>query len=268
MIQLELLTHLITIALGLVIGSFLNVVVVRLPRELSVVRPRSRCPKCETPLRWHDNIPVVSYFLLLGRCRKCREPISIRYPVIELITALVFLAAKIRFGWGAALFVRDFPFLAILIAVTFIDLEHRIIPDELSLGGLALGMLSSFLDPRIGWSGALAGAALGFGLFYGLAWAYEKFAKRPGLGGGDVKLLAMLGAFVGPMGVLAAIFVSSVFGSVVGIAWGLILKSRGGPGSEGSLLTVAIPYGPFLVVGGLYYYFLGHLLWFQSMIPI
>ncbi|MFL5815433.1 MAG: prepilin peptidase [Bdellovibrionia bacterium] len=258
---------------GLVIGSFLNVVIGRLPHGESVVRPASRCPHCKHELRWYENVPVLSYLVLRGRCRSCKEPISIRYPVVELLTGLLFLAAKIRFGWSLELLLRDFPFIAILVAVTFIDLDLRIIPDPLSLGGLVWGLVTalafSFIPglgsgAAIGWGGAFAGAAVGFGLFYGLAWIYYRFTGRSGLGGGDIKLLAMLGAYLGIGGVLDTILVSSVFGSLIGISWALFQRRRGGE----SVMLVSIPYGPFLVVGGLYHYFLSDLIWFQFTNPM
>jgi leader peptidase (prepilin peptidase)/N-methyltransferase len=258
---------------GLLIGSFLNVVIGRLPHGESIVRPGSRCPKCKHELRWYENVPVLSYLVLRGRCRSCKEPISIRYPVVELLTGLLFLAAKIRFGWSLELLLRDFPFIAILIAVTFIDLDLRIIPDPLSLGGLVWGLVTALafgLIPGLGagtsisWISSLAGAAVGFGLFYGLAWIYYRLTGRSGLGGGDIKLLAMLGAFLGVSGVLDTILVSSVFGSLIGISWALFQRRRGGE----SVMLVSIPYGPFLVVGGLYHYFLSDLVWFQFTNPM
>lgn len=247
---------------GLIVGSFLNVVVARLPHGKSIVRPRSQCPSCKKGIAWYDNLPVLSYLILRGRCRHCQARISPRYPFIEILTSLLFLAARAKFGFSPILLVRDWPFLAILVAVTFIDLEHRIIPDALSLGGLALAFLTGWMDPRFEWIPALAGAALGFGSFYLLAYTYFKMTGRSGMGGGDIKLLAMLGAWLGPGGVFATILISSIFGSMVGLAWGLAVRGRR------RLMTFAIPYGPFLVVGGLYYYLLGDVLWFQFMSPM
>jgi leader peptidase (prepilin peptidase)/N-methyltransferase len=275
--------HAVVVVLGLAIGSFLNVVIARLPHGRSLLRPPSHCPSCSTPIVWRDNIPLLSWLWLKGRCRHCRGPISVRYPVIELMTALLFLAAELRFGLTPVLFVRDFPFLSILVAVTFIDLEHRIIPDELSLGGLALGLLSSVLlwvfapqlaagSGMVGWLSSLEGAALGFSLFFGLSWLYLRFTGRAGLGGGDVKLLAMIGAFLGPGGIFATILISSISGSVIGLAWAWWSRKRdisstADDGLSEGLMTTAIPYGPFLVIGALYYYLLGDILWFQFTIP-
>lgn len=252
---------------GLVVGSFLNVVVARLPHGQSVVSPRSRCPGCASPIAWYDNLPVLSYLLLRGKCRGCGKGISARYPAIELLTGALFLAAGRKFGWSPVLFVRDLPFVAILVAVTFIDLEHRLIPDKLSLSGLALGLATSWLDPRLDWYQPLVGAATGFGFFYALAWGYEKYSGRAGLGGGDIKLLAMLGAFLGPAGVFTTVLLSSVLGSFLGIAWALAQRRRGGAGEgQAGVMAIAIPYGPFLVIGALYYYLLSDVLWHPFMI--
>lgn len=251
----------VAIAFGLLTGSFLNVVIARLPKGESIVRPRSKCPSCGTMIAAYDNIPVVSWIALRGRCRHCKAAISVRYPIVELLTAVLFLAARHRYGFSLSLVVRDWPILSILVALTFIDLDHRILPDKLTLGGTALALATSWMDPRLGVFDAILGAGLGFGVFYLLAWAYLAFTGRSGLGGGDIKLLAMLGAFLGPGGVLTAILISSVFGSLVGIVWGLVQKEK-------NLMTVAIPYGPFLVVGGLFHYLLGDYLWLRLAIPM
>jgi leader peptidase (prepilin peptidase) / N-methyltransferase len=238
------------IGAGLIVGSFLNVVIARLPHGQSLARPRSRCPGCGAAIAAYDNVPVLSYLLLRGRCRSCRAPISVRYPVVELLTALLFQATHLKFGLTPLLLARDWPFVSLLVAITFIDLDLRIIPDRLSLPGLLLGLATAALTPGLGLLPALAGAALGFGLFYGMAWLYLRLTGRSGLGGGDVKLLAMLGAFVGPLGVLVTVMVSSIVGSVAGIAWGVAHRAEGG------IMKSAIPFGPFLVVGALYYYLL------------
>ncbi len=256
-----------SIAFGLVIGSFLNVVIARMPREASLTWPGSQCPGCQAPIRFYDNIPVLSFLWLRGRCRSCRAAISLRYPLVELMTALLFLAATLRFGLTIVTVARDWPFLAILVAITFIDLDHRIIPDRLSLGGLVWGLLTSWMDPQLGVLPAVMGAALGFGVFYLLAWAYLRLANRSGLGGGDIKLLAMLGAFLGMHGVLSTLLLSSLTGSVVGIAYALWLRKRGDQANEAGtpLGQVAIPFGPFLVIGGLYAYLFSDVLWLPFM---
>lgn len=257
-------THLITLYVGLTIGSFLNVVIARLPHGGSVVYPRSRCPRCQTQIAWFDNVPVLSFLFLRGKCRQCKTPISILYPVVELLTALLFLVAKIHFGWGLALVLRDWPFMALLVAITFIDLEHRIIPDVLSLGGLVFGLLVSMVVPQLGIIQSLLGAVFGFGVFYSLAFVYQFLTGRSGLGGGDIKLLAMLGAFLGPSGVFATILISSVLGSLVGVIWALFARSKDAPED---VMKFSIPFGPFLVIGALYYDLFGDQLWLQFMIP-
>lgn len=251
----------LVIVFGLLIGSFLNVVIVRLPRDQSLVKPPSHCPKCKSPVRWFQNLPVISYLALRGKCAKCQNPISVRYPIVELITALLFLAVYQRFGWSGLLVVRDFPFVAILVAITFIDLEHRIIPDVLSLGGLVLGLLTAAFTPGLGLVQAIGGAALGFSIFYGMAWAYQWKTGLSGMGGGDIKLLAMLGAFVGPMGVVTTILISSIAGSVIGLIYAFWERRK----SSDGLLRTAIPFGPFLVVGALYHYLLAEVLWYPFM---
>jgi leader peptidase (prepilin peptidase)/N-methyltransferase len=251
------LIHAFIVMLGLIIGSFLNVVVARLPHDQSVIKPRSRCPGCGSAIAWYDNIPVLSYLLLRGRCRGCKKSISVRYPVIELLTATLFFAVYARFGLGLLLPLRDWPFVAMLVAITFIDLEHRIIPDELSLGGLVLGLVTSWWVPGLGLASSLLGAAVGYGFFWLLSWGYYKAKGKMGLGGGDVKLLAMLGAFLGPMAVFHVILISSMVGSVIGLSYAGILKARG---QSDSLMGVAIPFGPFLVLAALYVYLLGDIL--------
>ncbi len=255
------MTYLIGFCSGLIIGSFLNVVIIRLPQHQSLIRPGSSCPQCRKKICWWDNVPLLSYAFLGGRCRFCKKKISFRYPMIEFLTGLVFLAAFVHSGWSPILVLRDWPFLAILIAVTFIDIEHRIIPDELSLGGLIFGLLTGWTHPELGWIRSILGASLGFSFFYGVAWLYYQWRGHSGLGGGDIKLLAMLGAFLGPEGVFVTVLVSSVFGSVVGLAWGMAMGRK-------NMMKLSLPYGPFLATGGLFYYFFGDSLWLQFMTPM
>jgi len=264
----ELLINIFVVVVGLFIGSFLNVVIYRVPRDESIAFPGSHCPKCGGAIRFYENIPVLSYLALRGKCRHCKTAIPFRYPLVELLTGLVFLALKIRFGFSYWLFLKDFPFAAILIAVTFIDLDHRIIPDRLSLGGLVWGLVLSFFDPSITVVQSVSGAIAGFTFFYAIAWYYEWRTGKMGLGGGDIKLIAMIGAFIGPLGVLTTIFISSIVGSVFGIVLAVRQKSRPnvleGEVPEG-LMKYSLPYGPFLVLGGLYYHLLGEILWHPFM---
>ena len=246
--------------IGLFVGSFLNVVIVRVPFGQSIVRPGSHCPQCQKAVRWFDNIPVLSFCLLRGRCRNCRASIPARYLLVELLTGLLFLAATVVHGWNPDLILRVWVLVSILVAVTFIDLEHLIIPDGLSLGGLAYGLLTSFLFSSPGWVDSTLGAAAGFLFFYLLAQAYRAYSKQDGLGGGDVKLLAMIGAFLGCQGVWATVLVSSVGGSVIGLGFALITRKR-------EIMKMALPFGPFLVLGALFYVFFGRSLWLPYMTP-
>ncbi len=232
---------------GLLIGSFLNVCIYRLPRNESLAFPASHCPVCGKAIPpWH-NIPLVSYLLLRGRCNSCSTSISPLYPLVELLTPLLGVALYLRFG-----LTLSFSLLALLcaalIVVTFIDLEHQIIPDEITLPGIVIGFACSFLIPRLGWLNSLLGILAGGGSLFLVAWGYERFTGKEGMGGGDIKLLAMLGAFFGWKAIPFIIFVSSLTGSVIGITVMLIKKRDG---------KFAIPFGPFLVMGALIYLFFG-----------
>ncbi|HEX9190818.1 MAG TPA: prepilin peptidase, partial [Candidatus Deferrimicrobiaceae bacterium] len=200
---------------GACIGSFLNVVIHRLPREESIVSPRSRCPACGREIRARENVPVVSFLVLGGKCAGCGGAISWRYPAVEFLTASGFAAIFLLDGPGAPL-LRDLLFFSLLVPIAFIDIDHRIIPDELSLGGLAAGLLLSFL-PGGNWKESAAGAVLGGGILYAAAFLYEKARGAEGMGGGDIKLLAMVGAFLGWQGALATIFSGSLLGAVGGV---------------------------------------------------
>ncbi len=227
-------------ALGLAVGSFLNVVVHRLPRQESLVSPGSRCPTCGSALRWFDNVPVLSYAFLGGRCRGCREVINVRYPLVELITAAVFVWHYAAFGWTPLLAVRLL-FAASLVALFAIDLEHHLLPDAITLPGIVAGLLASVFVPP-GFTEALIGALIGGGVLWGIGEAYFRYAGEEGMGGGDVKMLAMIGAFLGWKLVLVTLVLSSVAGSLLGL--GLIVVHRGG-------LKKALPFGTFLALGAL-----------------
>lgn len=241
---------------GAVVGSFLNVVIYRLPLGISIVTPRSRCPSCGGAITALQNIPILSYLLLRGRCAKCGAAISLRYPFVEALTGALWAGAFIRFGpgWqlGAAILL-----LTGLVAVTFIDLDHRIIPDSLSLGGIPTGFALSFLT-GLGWKASLYGIALGGGSLWAVAEGYRLITKREGMGFGDVKLLAALGAFLGWEAVLFIILIGSVVGALVGLvaAW----AARGGRYME-------IPFGPFLSFAAALYVFVGPQLmkWYMGL---
>jgi len=231
---------------GACIGSFLNVVIHRLPRGESIVSPRSRCPGCGRAIRAWENIPIASFLALGGKCGGCGKAISWRYPAVELLTAAGFGVIFHLDGPGIPL-LRDLLFFSLLVPIAFIDIDHRIIPDELSLGGLAAGIFLSFL-PGGDWKGSVAGALLGGGILYATALLYEKVRGVEGMGGGDIKLLAMIGAFVGWRGTLATIF----FGALLGAIGGMMVMRKGGDG-----LKTAIPFGPYLCVAALGARYLG-----------
>lgn len=225
---------------GLCVGSFLNVCIHRLPRGGSLLRPPSRCPGCEYELRWYDNIPVISYALLRGRCRQCRARISLRYPIVELLTAAVFVLHYAVFGWTALMVVRLL-FACALIVLFAIDLEHQILPNVITLPGLAAGLVFSLVFPP-GVLDAVLGALIGGGVLWLIGEAYYRFAGQEGMGGGDVKMLAMVGAFLGWKLVLVTLILSSIAGSLFGLL--VILSKRGS-------LKQALPYGTFLALGAL-----------------
>jgi leader peptidase (prepilin peptidase)/N-methyltransferase len=233
--------------LGLCIGSFLNVCIYRLPAGQSIVSPGSRCPACGTAIRPWDNLPLVSFLLLRGRCRHCGRGISPRYPLVELLSGLLALACLARFGPTAPAAVA-FAFGAAMLVVTFIDLDHRIIPDRITLPGIALFGVLSLLMPQGSWVRALMGILVGGGSLWSVAWIYSRLTGKEGMGGGDIKLLAMIGALVGWPGVLFTIFAASALGTAAGLA--VMRRAR-------ENLKMAIPFGPFLAAGSLIYLFYG-----------
>lgn len=244
--------------LGLLLGSFANAAIHRIPREIPLglfSHTRSKCPKCEKQIDAKYNIPLLSYFLLRGKCAECQQPISSRYPWVEFLSMLIFFGATwifIRhrgFSWGYEALGKELAFLAVqiyflwsLLVVTFIDIDFRIIPDRFSLGnwGVALAAMFIFGEPDI-WQGLLGGG-MGFGLFFLLAWGYEKFKGIEGLGFGDVKMMGWLGTWLGLEWVPFIIFV----GSVSGLAVGLYQMRKSGDG-----LQSALPFGPFLAFAAL-----------------
>lgn len=242
---------------GAVVGSFLNVCIWRLPREESIVFPPSHCPACGTHVRSYDNIPIVSYVLLGGRCRSCKSSISPRYPAVEALTGLMAVALLCRFGWSASLAVGGL-FCAAMIVITFIDLDHQIIPDVISLPGIVVGLLFSALGfgPPLWESGI--GILLGGGILWAVAAGYHALTGREGMGGGDIKLLAMIGSFLGWQAVLVTLILGSFSGAVVGMA----LIVFGGKNAR-----VPIPFGPFLAAGSICALFFGEGLidWYLSL---
>jgi leader peptidase (prepilin peptidase) / N-methyltransferase len=231
---------------GSLVGSFLNVCIVRMPKEESVIRPRSHCIQCNKMIAWYDNVPFLSFMILRGRCRHCGAKISFRYLLVELVTAVSFVLFYQYFGLAPVLW----PYLIMLsgfIVATFVDIEHRIIPDEISIGGMIAGVLLSFLIPSmhhttshfLSVGKSLLGVLIGGGSIYLMGVIGDFIFKKESMGGGDVKLMAMIGAFLGWQSALLAFFIAPFFGAILGI----IVKIR----TKESL----IPYGPFLVLGAL-----------------
>ena len=229
--------------LGAAMGSFANVLIHRLPRGLSIVSPGSRCPSCGTGIRWFDNIPILSYFILGGRCRSCKTAISPRYPLVETLSGLLFAAVFFRFGVGlhtAVLAVFGWS----LVVITFIDLDHRIIPDVISLPGILAGFAVSFLPGFPRPMDSALGVALGGGFLFLVLYSYEKIMGEEGMGLGDVKLLAMIGAFLGWQALPITILASSFTGSFVGVGYALVKGE--------SVRKFPVPFGPFLALGSLF----------------
>ncbi len=272
--------------LGTTVGSFANVCISRWPAGLSIVKPRSRCPKCMNEIPWYDNIPLLSWVLLRAKCRHCDQPISIIYPTVELITGLMFLAAYWRFGYSPATPVY-MALCAGMVIITFQDLADWTIPDEITLPGIPIGIALSLAG--MFWGGAtglrvqsvfdaLLGVVLGGGILFALDRITVLLLKKPGMGMGDVKLLAMLGAFLGWKGAIGTLMMGSVIGSVVGISVLLYYRNRGEktappdalPETESAKKKDAqdsdegitleghyLPFGPYLAVAGLIYMFFG-----------
>lgn len=231
---------------GAVVGSFLNVVILRLPEDgESIAFPASHCPKCQTELHWYENIPVLSFLVLRGRCRTCKVSISMQYPVVELAMGLLSIFLFQVFGISTAFFVY-FVYVAALVVIVVIDLYHQIIPDVISLSGIIYGVLASFVLPLGDWQSSVIGLFVGGGIFYLIALGYYLLTKRQGMGGGDIKLLAMIGAVQGWQALPFVIFCSSLLGSIIGIG-AMVVQKKGG--------QTRIPYGPFLATASLLYLF-------------
>ena len=227
-------------ALGLIIGSFLNVCIYRLPRQQSINWPGSRCTTCDRGLSWYENIPILSWLTLRGRCRTCGERISVRYPLVELVTAALFVAGYLIYGWTPLLAVR-LAFACAMIVLFAIDLEHYLLPNVITVPGIVVGFVLSFFLPP-GWQASLIGLVAGGGLLFAIAEAWYRLRGIEGLGMGDVKMLSMIGAFLGWKLMLVTLVLSSFAGSVIGI--GVIALRRGN-------MKSALPFGTFLALGAL-----------------
>ncbi|MEW6301154.1 MAG: A24 family peptidase [Thermodesulfobacteriota bacterium] len=246
-----------TFLFGAAVGSFLNVCIYRLPLQESVVFPASHCRACATPLPWYDNLPLLSYLFLRGRCRSCGVSFSPRYLLVELLTALLAVGLVWQFGLTVTT-LSYFVLCAALIVITFIDVDYQLIPDVISLPGIVIGFLFSLVSPTLTWSSSLLGIALGAGVLLAVAEGYRLLTGREGMGGGDVKLLAMIGAFLGWRAVPFTLFAASFVGSVVGVA--VMVRQQANT-------HLAIPFGPFLAFGALCYLFFGERLiaWYLSL---
>jgi leader peptidase (prepilin peptidase) / N-methyltransferase len=244
--------------LGLAVGSFLNVCIYRLPRHESLLWPGSHCPNCSQPLRWYHNLPVVSWLALGRRCAYCRAPIAARYPLVEIATALIWIVTiwLTPPGW---LLASRLVLGTSLIVLFMIDLEHQILPNAITLPGIAVGLAFSLVAPP-GPAASLLGALIGGGLLYGIALGYYVLRKEEGMGMGDVKMLAMIGAFLGWKLVLVTLVLSSFAGAVIGI--GLLLSQRGG-------MRYALPFGTFLSLGTLVAMLVGErfVTWYAGFFP-
>ncbi len=226
--------------LGLFLGSFMNVCIYRLPRGLSPVRPRSGCPKCGHMLSWYENVPILSYLALRGRCRKCRTRISPMYPIVEFITGAAFFAGYAWYGPSALLIMRLI-FVWAMICLFIIDFENQILPNVITLPGIVIGLLGNLVDGP-GWVNSLVGIAAGGGSLWLIAEIYYRVRHEEGLGMGDVKMLAMIGAFLGWKLVILTLVISSFLGSIVGV---FVLVARK------ESLKYAMPFGTFLAIGAL-----------------
>lgn len=261
--------EIVVFILGLVVGSFLNVCIARLPRDLSIVNPPSHCPRCRQRIKWYDNIPILSFIILKGRCRSCKEAISWRYPVVELANGLLYLLIYREFGLGGEMFLV-MALCSALIVITFIDIDHQIIPDVITLPGMLVGLLlgpffMSHLSDALpfgldglfphaglyltGLLNSVIGLILGGAPLFLIGWVWEKLKNVEAMGGGDVKLMAMVGSLLGWKAALLTIMLGALFGSVIGII--LILSKKTG-------MNRVIPFGPFLALGALLSLFYGH----------
>ena len=243
--------------LGLALGSFINVCVYRIPLKKSIVSPPSSCPQCGKEIRFYDNIPIISYIILLGKCRNCGHHISWQYPAVELLTGVLSMGLFIKYGFTFQYFLY-FLFSASLLTVSFIDIRHQIIPDVISLSGIILGLLASFIPGNLNWLESLAGIIAGGGFLYLVAVIYERLTGKMGMGGGDIKLLAMIGAWLGWRSIFPVIMLSSLAGSIIGSAM-IFLAGKG--------LKLRIPFGPFLSIAAIVYLFSGQelLSWYLEL---
>lgn len=255
MITQNIWLYIVVFLFGSMVGSFLNVCIYRIPRGKSIVSPSSRCPSCNNPIMPWDNVPIFSFILLRGKCRFCGKRISFKYPFVEIINAVFYVAALLIYGGSFTLLVH-FTFISALVVITFIDLEFQIIPDRISLPGIVISLVfGSTVFPDsfsrtdlLGLQASITGVLLGGGLYYAIAVLGRALLKKEAMGGGDIKMMAMVGGFLGWKGVILTTFLGSLFGSVIGILL-IIMKGR----EWGS----RIPFGPYLAAGAIICLFSG-----------
>lgn len=242
---------------GALFGSFANVIILRLPKGESVVRPRSHCPQCKHQLTWYELIPIFSWCFLRGKCRSCNKKISWRYPLIEFLTAMSFCGLFLHHGWNSYL-LEQMIFIYCLIIVSFIDFDHMILPDGFTLSGIVIGLLGAWLNPGRSFLDAVYGVLMGGGFLWAVAYVYYLLRKQEGMGGGDIKLLAWIGAVLGWQAIPFVILSSSLFGSLVGVLVGI--KTKGG-------MQTVIPFGPYLALSAVFYIFGGYEigLWYLNL---
>ena len=253
----EIIAGIFVLLLGLIIGSFSNVCIYRIPRNESLIRPGSHCPKCNQPIKFYDNIPLVSFIILKGKCRYCKEKISWQYPLVEFLTAVLYLLLFLRYGLQLVTFVYMF-FCSALIIITFIDLKENIIPDVLSLPFLLLGFLMSFFLKNLSPINSLLGILAGGGVLLLVAILGSFLFKKEAMGGGDIKLAAMVGAFLGWRLTLLSLFLSFFTGAIIGIV--ILIKNKGE--------SDPIPFGPFIALGTIIALFFGNSIinWYLSLV--
>lgn len=259
----EIVAYVMFGVLGLCVGSFLNVVIYRVPNGMSLATPSSHCPKCKYVLRWYDNIPVLSYVMLGGRCRSCKAKISVRYTAVELANTVMWLASALLFwktsaGWAVISALAA----SVMICVFFIDLEHKLVFDRFVIMLAVLGAAAMFFDPHYGWLSHLIGGVAGFVSFYGIAVGFEKVRGKDGLGGGDIKLTGACGLLLGWQRLMLSVLIAAVCASVVLT----VLQRRAGEDGR----DTEYPFAPFLTAGFGLTMFFGHSIigWYMSLLGV
>ncbi len=235
---------------GSIIGSFLNVLIYRLPRGLTPFKPIfSFCPNCKTKIKYYDNIPIISYLFLKGKCRNCKSPISLRYPIVEALTGFASVLAYLKAGLSVD-YVFTFLFLALMITLSFIDFDFKIIPDEINFLGFILGLIYTFFRDNYSLLDGIIGAGIGGGFLFAIAYFYKKLKGIEGLGMGDVKLMIFIGSYIGWFGALFTIFLGSILGTIIALVGALAsnVEDKG---------KYEIPFGPYLAIAGSIYILIG-----------